>query len=292
MTADSLLLPGLSMIASDYDGILCDVWGVVHNGVRVNPGASETLSRFREQGGRVVLITNAPRPSAPIYDQLDSLGCPRTAYDTIVTSGDVTHGLLKAYEGDTVVHIGPERDYTLYEGTGLAAVEDDARAPDGGLIVCTGLYDDVDETPEDYHDRFRSLISRGFSMVCANPDVVVERGNTLIWCAGALARDYAALGGKVQILGKPYKPIYDRAIGELERLSGQAQDRAKVLAIGDGLPTDIKGACGQGLDVLFITAGIHAADFGAAEMPDGGLVKDRLESEGLSARAAMPRLVW
>ncbi|MDJ0930234.1 TIGR01459 family HAD-type hydrolase [Breoghania sp.] len=292
MTADSLLLPGLSTIASDYDGILCDVWGVVHNGVRVNPGAADALTRFREGGGRVILITNAPRPSAPIYDQLDGLGFAREAYDSIVTSGDVTHALLAAHAGDTVVHIGPERDYTLYEGTGLTLVEDASKTEDGGLIVCTGLYDGVTETPENYHERFKYLIDRGFSMICANPDVVVERGNTLIWCAGALARDYGEMGGKVQILGKPYKPIYDRAIGELERLSGHTQDRSKVLAIGDGLPTDIKGACQQGLDVLFITAGIHAADFGAAEMPDCRRVEERLADEGLSARAAMPRLSW
>lgn len=290
MTADSLLLPGLSTIADTYSGILCDVWGVVHNGVRVNPGAQEALTRFREGGGRVVLITNAPRPAAPIYEQLDSLGFPRNAYDSIVTSGDVTRDLLMRRGGGEVIHIGPERDFSLYDGTGLTLVEDDTAA-DGGLISCTGLFDDTSETPEDYHERFRALIARGFSMVCANPDIVVERGHTLIWCAGALARDYARLGGEVSILGKPYKPIYDMALAELARLGG-GEDRAKVLAIGDGLPTDIKGALDQKLDVIFITAGIHAAEFGDAEMPDGELVRDRLKDEGLTARGAMPRLTW
>ena len=292
MNADSLILPGLSNIADDYDGILCDVWGVIHNGVRVNPGATEALSRFRDKGGRVVLITNAPRPNPPIYEQLESLGFPRHAFDSIVTSGDVTFALLHAHEGDTVVHIGPDRDYSLYEGTGLNVVSDASEAPDGGLIVCTGLFDDTSETPEDYHARFEGLIARDFSMVCANPDLVVERGDSLIWCAGALARDYAAMGGKVQILGKPYTPIYDQALGELEKLSGKPADKSRVLAIGDGLPTDIRGAHTQGLDVLFITAGIHGADFGETEAPEEELVKKRLAEEGLMARAAMPRLAW
>ncbi|WP_321342599.1 TIGR01459 family HAD-type hydrolase [Breoghania sp.] len=292
MNADSLILPGLSNIADDYDGILCDVWGVIHNGVRVNPGATEALSRFREKGGRVVLITNAPRPNPPIYAQLEALGFPRHAFDSIVTSGDVTYSLLHAHEGDTVLHIGPDRDYTLYEGTGLKVVLDASEAPDGGLIVCTGLFDDTSETPEDYHARFEELIARDFSMVCANPDLVVERGDSLIWCAGALARDYAAMGGKVQILGKPHKPIYDQALGELEKLSGKPADKSRVLAIGDGLPTDIRGAYTQGFDVLFITAGIHGADFGETEAPEEELVRKRLADEGLSARAAMPRLYW
>ncbi len=292
MNADSLILPGLSNIADDYDGILCDVWGVIHNGVRVNPGATEALSRFREKGGRVVLITNAPRPNPPIYAQLEALGFPRYAFDSIVTSGDVTYSLLHAHEGDTVLHIGPDRDYTLYEGTGLKVVLDASEAPDGGLIVCTGLFDDTSETPEDYHARFEKLIARGFSMVCANPDLVVERGDSLIWCAGALARDYAAMGGKVQILGKPHKPIYDQALGELEKLSGKPADKSRVLAIGDGLPTDIRGAYTQGFDVLFITAGIHGADFGETEAPEEELVRKRLADEGLAARAAMPRLYW
>ncbi|WP_321499202.1 TIGR01459 family HAD-type hydrolase [Breoghania sp.] len=292
MNADSLILPGLSNIAADYDGILCDVWGVIHNGVRVNPGATEALSRFRDKGGRVVLITNAPRPNPPIYEQLEALGFPRHAFDSIVTSGDVTYALLQAHEGDTVLHIGPDRDYSLYEGTGLKVSVDAREVPDGGLIVCTGLFDDTSETPEDYHARFEALIARGFSMVCANPDLVVERGDSLIWCAGALARDYAAMGGKVQILGKPYKPIYDQALGELEKLTGGPADKSRVLAIGDGLPTDIRGAHEQGLDVLFITAGIHGADFGETEAPEEKLVKKRLAEEGLTARAAMPRLAW
>lgn len=290
LAAETLIVPGLSAISKAYKGILCDVWGVIHNGVAVNPGAYEALARFRgEQGGRVVLITNAPRPSGPIHEQLAGLGLARDAYDTIVTSGDVTRQLLLDKGVSAVVHIGPERDHTLFEGTGIRLTEDPGAAE---MIVCTGLTDDTRETPEDYHARFHELSARGLAMVCANPDIVVERGNELIWCAGALARDYAALGGEVTILGKPHAPIYEAAMGELGALLGETPARREVLAIGDGLPTDIRGACEQDLDVLFITAGIHAADFGAPEAPDPALIAGRLAEEGLGARAAMARLGW
>ncbi|AXS39447.1 TIGR01459 family HAD-type hydrolase [Breoghania sp. L-A4] len=287
---ESLFVPGLSAIADGYKGILCDVWGVIHNGLAVHQGAYEALSRFRsETGGRVVLITNAPRPAGPIHKQLAELGLGRDAYDAIVTSGDVTRALLLGTGVSKIIHIGPDRDLSLYEGTGIALVEDPAEA---GMIVCTGLVDDITETPEDYHDRLRRLAGHGLTMVCANPDIVVERGDALFWCAGALARDYATFGGKVSILGKPYAPIYETALAELAALVGETVPRDKVLAIGDGLPTDIKGAFDQDLDVLFVTAGIHTADFGEAEAPDPVKVRARLEAEGLNVRAAMPRLAW
>lgn len=287
---NSLLLPGLSAISPAYKGILCDVWGVIHNGVTVNPGAYEALSRFRsEQGGKVVLITNAPRPSGPVHTQLADLGLARDAYDTIVTSGDVTRQRLLDKGVSKIIHLGPDRDHSLYEGTGIELVEDPAEA---GMIVCTGLVDDTTETPEDYHPRLKELKAHGLAMICANPDIVVERGNSLIWCAGALARDYAAFGGEVTILGKPFAPIYESAITELNALLEAPADKREILAIGDGLPTDIKGAVAQDLDVLFITAGIHAADFGATEAPDEAKIIARLEAEGLRARAAMARLAW
>lgn len=290
VATETLLVPGLSAIAADYKGILCDVWGVIHNGVTVNPGSYEALSRFRaEQGGRVVLITNAPRPAGPIHTQLADLGLKRDAYDAIVTSGDVTRQLLLDKGVTKIIHLGPERDYSLYEGTGIELVEDPGQA---GMIVCTGLVDDTRETPEDYHDRLKELSGHGLSMVCANPDIVVERGDTLIWCAGALARDYKAFGGEVTILGKPYAPIYEAAVTALDKLLGETTDKREILAVGDGLPTDIRGAVDQDLDVLFITAGIHAADFGDTEAPDEDKVVARLKEEGLRARAAMARLAW
>lgn len=282
------LIAGLADIAPRYRGILSDVWGVVHNGVAAFPGACEALVRFRAGGGRVVLITNAPRPSAPILRQLAALDVPREAFDGLVTSGDVTRDLLASRAEKRIVHIGPERDLTLYNGLDRRLVAD----AEGEIVSVTGLVDDDVETPEDYRGRLEALAARHVPLVCANPDIVVERGDTLVWCAGALARLYAEIGGEVIMLGKPYRPIYDAA----RRLlgaggAGPIADRG-ILAIGDGLPTDIRGADAQGLDVLFVTGGIHAADFGDPDRPDMALVSARLRSEGLGATAALPRLVW
>ncbi|MEP4032664.1 TIGR01459 family HAD-type hydrolase [Roseibium polysiphoniae] len=290
MTASApLLVPGLRSLAPAYHGILCDVWGVLHNGVSAFEQAHQALASFRQEaGGTVVLITNAPRPNAPIREQLAGFGVPLEAYDDIVTSGDVTRDLLHANAGAKLLHIGPERDLPLYDETGVVlASEEDAE-----LISCTGLFDDENETPDDYRDRLSVLAKRGLTMICANPDIVVERGDRLIWCAGALARLYEDLGGTVSILGKPHAPIYKAAVERLEAIRGGPVDPQKILAVGDGLPTDIRGAVSQDLDVLFITGGIHAADFGATDDPDEHLVLRRLAEEGLRARAAVPRLIW
>ncbi|MTI00614.1 TIGR01459 family HAD-type hydrolase [Roseibium sp. RKSG952] len=284
-----LLIPGLRALASQYSAILCDVWGVLHNGVAAFEEAHKALSAYRaETGGKVVLITNAPRPAGPIREQLARFGVADTAYDDIVSSGDVTRELLNAHAGQTVAHIGPERDLPIYDGTGIVlGTEDEATA-----ISCTGLFDDNTETPDDYRERFLPLVDRGLEMICANPDIVVERGDRLIWCAGALARLYEDLGGKVSILGKPHKPIYEAAYKRVEKLHGEPVDPQKILAIGDGLPTDIRGAVSQDLDVLFVTAGIHSADFGPVDAPEEHLIRTRLVEEGLRARAAIPRLTW
>lgn len=288
MSETATFLPGLSAIAERYRGILCDVWGVIHNGVTAFSPACDALARFRAAGGSVVLLTNAPRPSGPIYEQLDSLGVPREAYDSIVTSGDATRAMLIEKGITRVHHIGPERDLTLYEDSAMTLTGPDAAE----VVVCTGLFDDDTETPEDYHPRLRALIERGLPFICANPDIVVERGHTLIWCAGALARDYAAFGGEVVILGKPHAPIYGAALGRLGEAVGGNLTPSEVLAIGDGLKTDVTGAVKQGFDTLFITAGIHAADFGPSDSPDADKVAARLAEEGLAVVGAMPRLSW
>ncbi|WP_417693503.1 TIGR01459 family HAD-type hydrolase [Roseibium sp.] len=289
-TASSpLLVSGLRDIASEYDGILSDVWGVLHNGVSAFEKAHEALSAYRaETGGAVVLITNAPRPNPPIREQLANLGVPLSAYDDIVTSGDVTRELLAKHPGSKLFHLGPDRDLALYEGLDVTLTSED----DADLIGCTGLFHDETETPDDYRDQLARLAKRKLPFVCANPDIVVERGDRLIWCAGALGRLYEDLGGPLSIVGKPHKPIYDSARSHLAKIRGRTVEDAKILAVGDGLPTDIRGADSQGLDVLFVTAGIHAADFGPADTPDEGLIRRRLAEEGLSARAAIPRLVW
>jgi HAD superfamily hydrolase (TIGR01459 family) len=274
---------GLKQLADFYDSLLCDVWGVLHNGVAAFPAAVDALQRFRAEAGPVVLLTNAPRPAWAIRDQLRRLGVPDDAYDALVTSGDVTRELIAARAGVKLLHLGPERDLSLYGELDVALV-DEAGAE---LVACTGLFDDTVETPEHYRALLERLAGRGLEMVCANPDLVVERGGTLVYCAGALARLYAELGGKTILVGKPFRAVYQAARRQVGALGG-----SRILAVGDGLPTDIRGAVDDGLDVLFVTGGIHAADFGPAAEPDGTRVAARLAAEGLRAVAFIPALAW
>jgi HAD superfamily hydrolase (TIGR01459 family) len=252
-------ISGLSAISDHYDAILCDIWGVLHNGVASFAAASEALVSFRRRGGAVVLISNAPRPSPPIQGQVLKLGVSPEAFDAVVTSGDVTIGLMKQQAGDQVLHIGPERDLSLLdavaEATGARPKLVSLEAAQYAL--CTGLRHDDVETPEDYEPELRAMSSRGLTMICANPDIVIHRGDTLIYCAGALARRYEELGGSVIYAGKPYAPIYDRALALAQQIRGAPVDKRRVLAIGDGMRTDIVGASRAGLDVLFVTGGIH-----------------------------------
>jgi HAD superfamily hydrolase (TIGR01459 family) len=254
-----LSIAGLGEIADRYDAILCDVWGVLHNGQQSFRPASDALVAFRRRGGAVVLLTNAPRPSRPIREQVLALGVSPDAFDAVVTSGDVTVALIAERAARPVHHIGPPRDLSLFEAAearigikpALASLE---RAD---YVLCTGLFDDDVETPEDYEDRLLAMAARGLPFICANPDLVVHRGSTLIYCAGALARRYEELGGKTIYAGKPYAPIYRAAIGVAETALGRPVEPARTLAIGDALRTDVAGALRQGLDALFISAGIH-----------------------------------
>lgn len=276
-------IAGLSELAGEYDSLLCDVWGVLHNGVGAFPGAVDALLRFRQSSGPVGLITNAPRPSSSIRGQLRGLSVPDEAYDVLVTSGDVTRSVIAERPGAKLLHVGPDRDLPFYEGLD-AVLSPEAEAE---LISCTGLVDDETQTPDDYRDDFTRFIARGLTMVCANPDIVVERGGKLFYCAGALAALYRELGGEAVLVGKPHAPIYGAAKRQIASLGGE-----RMLAVGDGLPTDIRGAVDNDIPVLFVTGGIHAADFGPLAEPDADRVKARLEAEGLSAVAYMPALAW
>jgi HAD superfamily hydrolase (TIGR01459 family) len=280
------LVDGFSNIADDYDAVLSDVWGVVHNGVESFPAACEALARYRAAGGRVLLITNAPRPRGPILEQLDRLKVPRAAFDDLLTSGEVTRGLIP--EGAAVYHVGPERDMSLYQGLRLRLVGE----ADAEVVCATGLFDDELESPEDYRERIARWVARGLPMICANPDIVVERGNKLVPCAGALAAIQAGLGGEVRLVGKPHPPIYAAALHRLDQLAGRPLDRRRILAIGDGIATDVRGAHMQGLDVLFVTAGIHVAEFGPHDRPDGAKVSAFLAANSVGARAYLTRLKW
>jgi HAD superfamily hydrolase (TIGR01459 family) len=274
---------GLQDLTDSYDALLCDVWGVIHNGVAAFPDAVEALRRFRAKVGPVVLLTNAPRPHGPIRDQLRQLRVPDDAYDAIVTSGDVTRAVIAERPGAKVLHIGADRDLSFYVGLDARLVSE----VEAEVVSCTGLFDDETETPEDYRLLLQRCAARNLVMVCANPDLVVERGDRLVYCAGALARLYEELGGKIVLVGKPHAPIYATARRVLAELGG-----TKMLAVGDGLPTDIRGACDNGVDVLFVTGGIHAADFGPPGAPEPDRVAARLRAEGLGAVAFMPALAW
>lgn len=274
---------GLSELAEAYDTLLCDVWGVVHNGIAGFPAAVDALRRFRAGGGRVVLLTNAPRPATPIRKQLRGLGVPDDAYDGLLTSGDVTRDVIAQRPGVKLLHLGADRDLSFYDGLDVELVPE----AEAELVSCTGLFDDETETPEEYRPMLERLAARRLTMVCANPDIVVERGHRLLPCAGALARLYGELGGEAVLVGKPHRPIYAAARKLIADLGG-----SRVLAIGDGLPTDIRGACDNGFDVLFVTGGIHAADFGLTDAPEQVRVEARLQAEGLSAVAFIPALAW
>ena len=247
MTASSPTpIAGLSSVASLYDVLLCDVWGVIHNGRESFPDACAALARFRAEVGPVILISNAPRPHPPIVEQLDSLAVPRTAWTQLITSGDATRALLSERAPGPVWDVGPERDRVLYEGLDLGF----AGPEDAAFISVTGPYDDEVEEPADYRDRFAGCVERGLELICANPDIVVQRGSKLIYCGGALAQLYESLGGRVLMAGKPYAPIYALALEAAAAELGRPVDPARVLCVGDGLPTDIRGANARGLDVL------------------------------------------
>jgi HAD superfamily hydrolase (TIGR01459 family) len=279
---------GLREISSRYRFLLCDVWGVVHNGVTADPVAVTALAAHRAAGGVVVLVTNAPRMKPQVLGLFERLGVSPDAYDDLVTSGEAAHAWLGERPGLRILHLGPERDVSIYDGLEVSFPGE----ADADIVCCTGLFDDEAETPDDYRERLAAWSARGLPMLCVNPDKVVERGNRLVWCAGAIADAYEAVGGETIIVGKPHAPIYATALARFASIAGTGVDPAAILAIGDGAETDLRGANRQGLDALFVTDGIHADAFGARDKPDPALVATFLEDHGLGAKAWMPRLMW
>jgi HAD superfamily hydrolase (TIGR01459 family) len=276
------------MLAPGYDVVLSDVWGVVHNGLVPFPDACDALARFRAGGGAVVLITNAPRTRDVVTRQLDRIGFPRAAYDAVVTSGDVTRGVISRRSDQAVFHIGPQRDLSIFAELDIRV----ASAEVADYVVCSGLFDDTRETPDDYRALLQQLRARGLFMVCANPDVVVERGSTRIYCAGAIADLYAALGGEVLYAGKPHRPIYEEALARAEEVRGSPTPLERVLAIGDSVRTDLTGAVQFGVDCLFVTAGIHAEELGSRDSPDAAVLGRMFAGAGLYPKAVTSRLAW
>lgn len=285
---------GLSEFVGRYDVVLCDVWGVVHNGEARYPAACDALQRFRQQGGTVVLLTNAPRPSPPILDQLATLQVPRDAFDDMVTSGDVTLAFIAQRAGQPIHHIGPERDLTLFE---ISERQTGVKPRLTGLdeaayVVITGLNDDRSETPDDYADRLAIMKARGLDMICANPDLVVHVGEELIYCAGAVAQAYQDIGGRVLQAGKPFAPIYERALSLAETVRGADVPRARILAIGDAMRTDVAGAVAFGIDALFVTKGIHREELHRDDALDLAAYRQFLAENPRHPTAAIAELTW
>ncbi len=285
MTSAPKMIASLDQVSGNYAAILCDVWGVLHNGIDSFAPAVDALKAARSDGKIVVLITNAPRPYADVEAQIHGLGVSPNAYDRIVTSGDVTRELIR--NGPRrLFHIGTEREMTLYEGLDVELVEEF----EASGVCCTGLFDDTTETPEDYQELLQRLRSRNLPMICANPDIVVERGHELAWCAGALARDYGLLGGRTQIAGKPHRPIYEAALAAASEVAGLEIARSEALAIGDGMLTDVKGAVDNDVDVLYVSAGIHAREYGPSHTPDIEQLGRFLAKHGADPVGVIPML--
>lgn len=285
MTHPPETIDSLTQLKGRYAAILCDVWGVVHNGEVAFSKAAHALEKARADGVAVILLTNSPRPHDGVQAQIGALGVPDDAWDRVVTSGDVTRDLIAAGPR-RIFHIGPDRDYPIFEGLEVELVEE--FEADG--VVCTGLFDDEVETPESYAELLMRLRARNMPFICANPDLMVERGDRILWCAGALARDFAQLGGRTLIAGKPHAPIYSAALKAASSVLGRDVAHREVLAIGDGIMTDIKGACDNGIDALYVSGGVHAREYGEALDPDIPMLAAFFGRHGYQPIATMPRL--
>lgn len=277
------IVTSIADVGGACEAWICDVWGVMHNGMNAFPAAADACRRFREAGGTVLLLSNAPRPASAVESHLDRLGVPRTAYDAIVTSGDLTRRLVAEAAPRTVYHLGPARDAGIFAGLDVRFAPPDT----ADVVVCSGLLDDDTEQPEDYRPVLQALAARTVPMICANPDLTVERGARILHCAGGLATLYETLGGRVTYAGKPHAPVYALALDTIAALRRRSLDRGRVLAIGDGLRTDIAGAHAAGIPSLFIASAVHVRE------PLSPAVIDTLfgASEARPV-AAMPALAW
>jgi len=282
--AEIPILDGVAGVSENRKAWLCDVWGVLHNGLTAFPLAIEACRTFKRLGGEVILISNSPRTSAAVLDHLQWVGVPNDCFTALVTSGDVTRSFVEAYSSEPVFHLGPERDRCLFDGLNVEF----ASPANAASVVCTGFFNEDNEVPEDYDGMLSAFAAREVPMICANPDLVVERGDKLLPCAGLLAERYLALGQTVIQAGKPYRPIYEAAMRKLSK----PLPPSELLAIGDGVDTDIKGASSQGIDSIYIASRVNMGEAGeAAKLSPPKL--DRLFGErSFRPAVAMAQLRW
>jgi HAD superfamily hydrolase (TIGR01459 family) len=286
--APPLIIAQLRALAGEFDVVLCDVWGVLHNGVTAHAEASQALRRVRARGATVVLISNAPRPHVVVEKHLALLGVDRDAWDEFVTSGDLTREVVASRPGVPLFHMGPARDFRLFDGLDAPRVGE----KEAQYILCTGPMPEDVRSAEYFRLSFGEFVGRGLEFVCANPDLVVERGDELLLCAGSLAALYESLGGKVLYAGKPHRPIYDLALAKAGRRRGRAVDPKRVLAIGDAPRTDIAGARAIGAHTLLVAKGIHAKELMPQGVVDGEALERMLAEAEARPDAVIDQLRW
>ncbi len=286
------IIDNLAQIAHSYDALFVDLWGCLHNGVEPFADAVTALQAYRAQGGKVLLLTNSPRPRASVKRQLARIGVPTDTYDEIASSGDAAQITLSAgVVGRKVYHLGPDHDLSFFtDENGPINVE---RVPlkDAEGIVCTGLFDDLTETPDDYRLTILDGKTRGLKMLCANPDISVDLGDKRIFCSGAIAQAYTQAGGTSLYFGKPHSPIYQLAYARLAAISARRIDNDRILCIGDGINTDIRGGVAEDLDTLFITGGLAATQISETNgKPDEGELAEFIKSNKLTPTFTMGHL--
>lgn len=285
---ETTIISTLDEISADYDVLLCDLWGCYHNGIEPYPAAVAALQRFRRKGGSVILLTNAPRAGEFVEQHLGRMGAPSDSWDAIVSSGDATRVALGSGKFGNKIHvIGPARDDALYEGVGVERVD----MEDASAILCSGLVDDHTETPADYAGQIAQGVALGLPMLCANPDLVVDRGEKRLYCAGAIADAFAKAGGTALFFGKPHAPIYELALETAGKLRGSGTPKSRILAMGDGIGTDVPGAADLGVDCLFVSGGLAAMDVGVdPEHPDAARLAQYLVDHAVAPRYTIGRL--
>ncbi len=284
-----LRLSGIARVAPRYRALLCDVWGVLHDGLKPFAPAVDALQRFRSQGGVVLLLSNSPRLSSDIPAQLAHIGVPADTYDGVITSGDATKFLLERdYAQKRYFRIGPERDAGFFSALGLRQ----ARFEEADIIVCSGLVDDENETPADYQNQLMQALKRNLPFVCVNPDIIVHKGEKQLYCAGALAQIYETMGGESIYAGKPHRPIYDLSFARLAQIKGANIERQAIVALGDGLKTDILGATAAGIGAIFVTGGIHEDELHQLPGKEDVLLADFLAQAGIQPDGVLHHLCW